>query len=1111
MILINNRDILQIQLGVSPVTPIPVVVTFTNSDKNQSKRTLVSDDSLTTICEMPNVGTKSEVSNIVIYNPNSDDSTLVVTIVTPDETYIEVSGTISQGDTMTYTGGEWRVIDAVGNIKVTTSSGTGGGTVTSIHTAGMLVGGTITTSGTISTSVATGKLIGRSTAGTGVFEPISIGTGLSLSGGTLSATSSSGTVTSVAMTTPTGLTVTGGPITTSGTLALSLTSGYVIPTTTEETNWNTAYTNRITSLTTSGTSGAATLIGNVLNIPQYTDAYTGTVTSVSVVTANGVSGSVANATTTPAITLTLGAITPSSVNSVVISGSATPTLAVTGTSSISGSNTGDQTITLTGDVTGSGTGSFAATIANNAVTYAKMQDVSAVSKLLGSSSTTTPVQEITLGSGLSLSGTTLSATGTGGTVTSVAMTTPTGLTVTGSPITTSGTLALALTNGYVIPTTTEETNWNSAYTDRITSASAPLGISSHVISITQATTSTDGYLSSTDWNTFNNKQSALTLGNITDAGTDGITVTGGTGAIIGSGVSLSQHVADSTHNGYLSSTDWTTFNSKGSGTVTSVSVVTANGVSGTVATATTTPAITLALGAITPSSVTIGTLTYSPTNTLISAQSSVNAFNQVILQNSNAGGAASSDLVVNNDQSTNTTYYGDFGMNSSGFTGTGSFNAPNAVYLSSTSADLVIGTTTSNAIRFVVNSGTTDALVIGTTGAITTGTWNGSVVGAAYGGTGVANNALSTLTISGNFGTTLTVTGTTSVTLPTSGTLVNTAVTTLSSLTAHGTITSGGLGSGAVIGGVTMTLGSDASYDMYYRNSSGVLTRLANGTTGQVLTATTSAAPSWSAASGGGATTALDNLASVNINSALLFQTGIDIGSTTKPARDLYIVGSGTYGTNYFKLTGTPTSTRTITIPNVTDTLAVVGTNNSFSIKQAFAAGLYTNFNQQAAFGTSNNSITYRTTNGGSDNTPTIIASTNSVVGGELGLGWDVTNGLVFTHANGTRRIASGGINLINLTNTANSEAGDLAFYTQTGGTPMAQNARISAKGNIVLGNEAALSTSATDGYVYFPTCAGVESGTPSSYTGKAACVIDTTNSKIGAYIGGAWKWATLT
>lgn len=40
---------------------------------------------------------------------------------------------------------------------------------------------------------------------------------------------------------------------------------------------------------------------------------TGTVTTVSVATANGVSGTVATATTTPAITLTLGAITPTSV------------------------------------------------------------------------------------------------------------------------------------------------------------------------------------------------------------------------------------------------------------------------------------------------------------------------------------------------------------------------------------------------------------------------------------------------------------------------------------------------------------------------------------------------------------------------------------------------------------------------------------------------------------------------------------------------------------------------------------------------------------------------------------------------------------------------------
>lgn len=54
--------------------------------------------------------------------------------------------------------------------------------------------------------------------------------------------------------------------------------------------------------------------------------------------------------------------------------------------------------------------------------------------------------------------------------------------------------------------------------------------------------------------------SDLPTGNLTDAGTDGITVTGGTNAVIGSGTSLSQHVADSTHNGYLASSDWVSFN-----------------------------------------------------------------------------------------------------------------------------------------------------------------------------------------------------------------------------------------------------------------------------------------------------------------------------------------------------------------------------------------------------------------------------------------------------------------------------------------------------------------------------------------------------------------------
>lgn len=51
-----------------------------------------------------------------------------------------------------------------------------------------------------------------------------------------------GSVTSVDMTVPTGLSVSGNPITSSGTLAVTLASGYSIPTTAKQTEWNTAYT-----------------------------------------------------------------------------------------------------------------------------------------------------------------------------------------------------------------------------------------------------------------------------------------------------------------------------------------------------------------------------------------------------------------------------------------------------------------------------------------------------------------------------------------------------------------------------------------------------------------------------------------------------------------------------------------------------------------------------------------------------------------------------------------------------------------------------------------------------------------------------------------------------
>lgn len=68
----------------------------------------------------------------------------------------------------------------------------------------------------------------------------------------------------------------------------------------------------------------------------------------------------------------------------------------------------------------------------------------------------------------------------------------------------------------------------------------------------------------------------------------------------------------------------------------------------------------------------------------------------------------------------------------------------------------------------------------------------------------------------------------------------------------------------------------------------------------------------------------------------------------------------------------------------------------------------------------------------------------------------------------------------------------------------------VDTDGNLVIGT-AALATNAADGFIYVDSCAGVPTGTPTSYTGRVPMVVDTANLRVYFYIGGTWRYAALT
>ena len=251
---------------------------------------------------------------------------------------------------------------------------------------------------------------------------------------------------------------------------------------------------------------------------------------------------------------------------------------------------------------------------------------------------------------------------TGGTVTSVGLTAGTGVSITGtSPITGSGTLTvintapdqtvtmgsgtgISVTGTYPNFTVTN-TSPSSGGTVTNVNTSGPLTggpiSTSGTIGITQANSTTNGYLSSADWNTFNNKGTVSSV-------TAGTGLSGGT--ITGSGTISMPNVG--TSGTYGSATQVPVITTDAQGRVTNVTNTTITSASGTVTTINT--AAPLSGGPITSSgtismttsgvtAATYGSASTSPTIT-VDAYGRVTGASNTVITGTTPGGAAGGDL-----------------------------------------------------------------------------------------------------------------------------------------------------------------------------------------------------------------------------------------------------------------------------------------------------------------------------------------------------------------------------------------------------------------------------------------------------------------------------------
>jgi hypothetical protein len=142
-------------------------------------------------------------------------------------------------------------------------------------------------------------------------------------------------------------------------------------------------------------------------------------------------------------------------------------------------------------------------------------------------------------------------------------------------------------------------------------------------------------------------------------------------------------------------------------------------------------------------------------------------------------------------------------------------------------------------------------------------------------------------------------------------------------------------------------------------------------------------------------------------------------------------------------------------------------------------------------------------------NSVVISRSRGQTVGTQVSVSNNDVLSEIFTQgSDGTQFIpaASIAVAVDGIPNT-NDMPGRLVFRTTAAGAATStERMRITSAGNIVAGGSAALATTASNGFLYVPTCAGTPTGAPTTITGMAPIVVDTTNNKLYFYSNNAWR-----